>query len=59
MNHVQFFVGPAFKDDLTSTQSRNPTTGITGCCPLAATGHAAALPSSVMNADVVVTIAAA
>jgi hypothetical protein len=29
---------------------RNPTTGIAGCCARAATGHAAAPPSIVMNA---------
>jgi hypothetical protein len=28
----------------------NPITGIAGCCALAASGHAAAPPSSVMNA---------
>jgi len=28
---------------------RNPTTGIAGCCARAASGHAAAPPSSVMN----------
>jgi hypothetical protein len=28
---------------------RNPITGIVGCCARAASGHAAALPSSVMN----------
>jgi hypothetical protein len=28
---------------------RNPITGIAGCCARAASGHAAALPSSVMN----------
>jgi hypothetical protein len=27
----------------------HPITGIAGCCALAASGHAAALPSSVMN----------
>jgi hypothetical protein len=29
---------------------KNPTTGITGCCARAACAHAAALPTSVMNA---------
>ena len=28
---------------------RNPITGIAGCCARAASGHAAAPPSSVMN----------
>jgi hypothetical protein len=32
------------------TPFRNPTTGVVGCCPRAASGHAAAAPlRSVMN----------
>jgi hypothetical protein len=30
-------------------ESRYPITGIVGCCARAASGHAAAPPSSVMN----------
>jgi hypothetical protein len=33
-------------DSTTSKASRNPTTGIAGCCALAANGHPAAVPTS-------------